>query len=270
MTTDEDFLAAILANPADDHIRLFFADHLEETGREERAEFIRVQCELARLGQDEVSPEQLRVTGEVGRLARRQREIWNMPKAGYWWGSDCYVSLGRSLFDRALTPQNGKAAGLVRRGFVAEIRLPIAAFSGKTCERCGGTGRLRFYHNVEIELVEDCDQCDGDGQLVVALFVQHPINRTIVTDREPLATGSGGSDLFTWYEADFWDSRVETGRENNLPRDVFNRLTGSISQSMTYRSYRKKGDAASALSAALVAIGRERAAEKKAQPQGAA
>ena len=41
------FLAAIAANPDDDTPRLIFADWLEEHGEPERAEFVRVQVELA-------------------------------------------------------------------------------------------------------------------------------------------------------------------------------------------------------------------------------
>ena len=44
----EDFLAAILEAPDDDAPRLVYADWLDEHGQPERAEFIRVQCELAR------------------------------------------------------------------------------------------------------------------------------------------------------------------------------------------------------------------------------
>lgn len=42
-------LEAIIANPADDLPRLIYCDWLEERGEAERAEFIRIQCELARL-----------------------------------------------------------------------------------------------------------------------------------------------------------------------------------------------------------------------------
>jgi uncharacterized protein (TIGR02996 family) len=42
------FLAAIRAEPDDDTHRLVYADWLEENGHPARAEFIRVQCELAR------------------------------------------------------------------------------------------------------------------------------------------------------------------------------------------------------------------------------
>jgi uncharacterized protein (TIGR02996 family) len=41
-------LAAIRASPADDAPRLVYADWLDEHGQPQRAEFIRVQCELAR------------------------------------------------------------------------------------------------------------------------------------------------------------------------------------------------------------------------------
>jgi uncharacterized protein (TIGR02996 family) len=49
MTQDEAFLADIIANPDDDTPRLVYADWLEDHGRQPRAEFIRLQCELARL-----------------------------------------------------------------------------------------------------------------------------------------------------------------------------------------------------------------------------
>src|SRR5437868_1021578 len=56
MTHDEAFQADIRANPDDDAPRLIYADWLEEHGDEagifaarERAEFVRVQCELERL-----------------------------------------------------------------------------------------------------------------------------------------------------------------------------------------------------------------------------
>lgn len=46
---DQPFLDAIRANPSDDTPRRVYADYLVETGRPERAEFIQVQCEIARL-----------------------------------------------------------------------------------------------------------------------------------------------------------------------------------------------------------------------------
>lgn len=47
--TERDFLLAIHENPDDDAPRLMFADWLSENGQDERAELVRVQCELDRL-----------------------------------------------------------------------------------------------------------------------------------------------------------------------------------------------------------------------------
>jgi uncharacterized protein (TIGR02996 family) len=46
--TDQALFAAILADPEDDAPRLVYADWLDEHGDSDRAEFIRVQCDLAR------------------------------------------------------------------------------------------------------------------------------------------------------------------------------------------------------------------------------
>ena len=48
MSDETALLAAIRAAPDDDAPRLIYADWLDEHGQPERAEFIRVQCELAR------------------------------------------------------------------------------------------------------------------------------------------------------------------------------------------------------------------------------
>jgi uncharacterized protein (TIGR02996 family) len=52
VTHEDAFLADIVENPDDDGVRLIYADWLEDHGQPERAEFIRVQCELARLTED--------------------------------------------------------------------------------------------------------------------------------------------------------------------------------------------------------------------------
>ena len=52
MTDETPFLEAIADRPYDDAPRLVFADWLDERGDTEWAEFIRVQCELAQMPQD--------------------------------------------------------------------------------------------------------------------------------------------------------------------------------------------------------------------------
>jgi uncharacterized protein (TIGR02996 family) len=75
MTADERALIqAIIANPDDDLPRLVYADWLEEHGRPERAEFIRVQCELARVGFDPVR--RRRLQKQARQLLHRYGERW--------------------------------------------------------------------------------------------------------------------------------------------------------------------------------------------------
>jgi uncharacterized protein (TIGR02996 family) len=59
-------LRDICENPADDGLRLVYADWLEENGQPERAEFIRIQIERARLTPENSRQEELR---------RRQQEL---------------------------------------------------------------------------------------------------------------------------------------------------------------------------------------------------
>src|SRR3954454_19585646 len=84
------FLAAICRSPDDDAPRLVYADWLEEHGDPERAEFIRVQCEL----------EPMRDQYEIDRAAElhtREKELlwkhqdgWLGPGMEGWggWGKD--------------------------------------------------------------------------------------------------------------------------------------------------------------------------------------
>ena len=67
MSDEKALLAAIWDEPHDDTVRLVYADWLQENGRPERAEFVRVQCELARLG----------TWGDgVEALTAREGELW--------------------------------------------------------------------------------------------------------------------------------------------------------------------------------------------------
>jgi uncharacterized protein (TIGR02996 family) len=49
MSQDNAFLETIRANPDDDTPRMVYADWLEEQGETDRAEFVRLECQLARL-----------------------------------------------------------------------------------------------------------------------------------------------------------------------------------------------------------------------------
>jgi uncharacterized protein (TIGR02996 family) len=64
VTYDDVFLQAIIESPEDDAHRLVYADWLEEKGQTDRAEFIRVQCELKKLFEGDVRRQQLQARKE--------------------------------------------------------------------------------------------------------------------------------------------------------------------------------------------------------------
>lgn len=75
MTDETRLLRAILAEPFEDTPRLMYADEIEARGERERAEFIRVQCELARFAT--FDPDHRREFNELarGRLAKRMTRL---------------------------------------------------------------------------------------------------------------------------------------------------------------------------------------------------
>jgi uncharacterized protein (TIGR02996 family) len=74
---EQAFLQAILAEPEDDTHRLVFADWLEENGRTERAEFIRLQIERERRPVDD--SERLQPGEREQALLAAHREEWLRP-----------------------------------------------------------------------------------------------------------------------------------------------------------------------------------------------
>ena len=78
-STEESFIREIAENPTDDIPRLVFADWLEEHG-DERGEFIRVQCQLAKL--DEFDPQRYDLESRELQLIRQRSKGWARPFRG--------------------------------------------------------------------------------------------------------------------------------------------------------------------------------------------
>jgi uncharacterized protein (TIGR02996 family) len=76
MSDGDALLQAILDSPDDDGLRLVYADWLEEHSEPERAEFIRVQIELATLKK---GPARDRLLKREAALLKRHREAWLAP-----------------------------------------------------------------------------------------------------------------------------------------------------------------------------------------------
>src|SRR5262245_16313050 len=77
MVEHEGFLQAILAAPEEDAPRLIYADWLEDHGDPDRAAFIRVQIELARLPKDD--PRRADLAGREKGLLDRHAWEWAGP-----------------------------------------------------------------------------------------------------------------------------------------------------------------------------------------------
>lgn len=79
----EAFLRAIFATPDDDTPRLVYADFLEEHRAPERAEFIRVQCELEREGdptrRDRLEARAVELADRLGFSVRERRRGFALP-----------------------------------------------------------------------------------------------------------------------------------------------------------------------------------------------
>lgn len=72
------FLAAIADRPDDDLPRLVYADWLDENGDPDRAEFIRVQIELAKLL--EFDPRRVELKAREDELLTPHRSVWGLPE----------------------------------------------------------------------------------------------------------------------------------------------------------------------------------------------
>src|SRR5689334_19357683 len=137
MTDADDFLAAIIDRPDDDLPRLVFADFLEESGDADRAEFIRVQCELARLPAGH--PDRPALAAREEELLRANRPRWVVPASRlaqqFRRG---FVEVVRTTADRLLAV----AGRLFRTTPVRELRLQDADQHTAALARLPGLARV--------------------------------------------------------------------------------------------------------------------------------
>lgn len=220
---------AILEEPECDLHRLAYADRCEEMGDDARAEFIRVQCELARPCRPGYSYSR-HVDDECAkcdRLGRRERELL-VPHAETWavagldgghWGATADAK-GVSLHhwdDPRYGPMMDVAVTF-RRGFVEEVRITLAGF-------------LRY---------------------VAALFAVHPITSVRLSDRKPC--GQPGQ-AYWWYNGNHPDKAKWHKGSHHLPDGLFHGLVqGEVEGAIV--SYRSRDAALAALSRVCVDHGR--------------
>jgi uncharacterized protein (TIGR02996 family) len=112
MNQDDGFLRAILENPDDDAVRLIYADWLDERGDGDRAEFIRLQCELARRHIEGPCLERLRARER--QLLERHEVEWSAPVRALFRGEEDPYDPFRCSF---------------HRGFVGSVSLTAQMFA---------------------------------------------------------------------------------------------------------------------------------------------
>src|SRR6266536_1271010 len=137
MSLEDAFLADILEHPDDDTPRLVYADWLDDHGQAERAEFIRAQCRLERMAED--NPRRPGLEDRVAELERVWGPQWARPfcrEAKMW---------------------------SFRRGFVAEIWLSATRF-------LAAAGRLFRRSPVRTIHLSNCGR--DLGQLLISPFLR--------------------------------------------------------------------------------------------------
>lgn len=177
MTDGDALVRGILAAPSDDAPRLVYADWLEELGRPEDAEFIRVQIELARLGFDgafhvDALGRLQRLPGHIERLQDRQLELWmggrgrpDLPDDLQTWAMYVHTQHGQSLRIRRGFVERiacfgdvflEVAAGLFRHQPVVQVRLidmhPLAVHDGYLWDRARPIRSRTASHELPEEL----------------------------------------------------------------------------------------------------------------------
>ncbi len=203
MTTTYDFLADIIANPADDTPRLIYADWLEENGEEDYASFIRVQGELAKPLKCELMTRglacqeynlgvaiyrvivQCHACTRYDNLRRRERELL----------SEHQFDWRLQIFGRE-TPF-GRWTTVFRRGFVTEIACTLADWCGTVCGQCRGRGEIEGADwDDGGPYIEPCYICHGSGRIDAhgpALVRAAPLEQVTLTDRSPGWTSTHSS-----------------------------------------------------------------------------
>ena len=134
MTTGDAILRAVFDSPYDDTPRLVFADWLEEHGDPLRAEFIRLQCELA--GQPDCERpefcggdyENCPACARVFAADDRHTEVWGQIGTRL---SLPLVGLGWSVGFRGINLGRPSPRATFNRGFVAWTYLTAADFTAR-------------------------------------------------------------------------------------------------------------------------------------------
>jgi uncharacterized protein (TIGR02996 family) len=237
-------ILAILANPAADLPRLVYADWLDEQVNQsdsDRAEFIRVQCQLdARDPELKVACKHTCMPPNFGgcphrELKVREWELWDRHKTT-WFGERWAILF---LPHEEMGWQPDVREAVIRRGFVAEVADTLDGHLGGECQRCAETG---IYTDDEMT----CSSCSGTGRTpgrLRDLRTRHPIEAVRVTDRRPWRNEDGS---YSW-----WMMYHGTSEE---PADIPETIWKLLPKNDERSNYTTEAAAVEALSQALLSL----------------
>ena len=228
LTDESAFLAAIREAPQDDALRLIFADWLDGNGDEARGEFIRVQCELARLDEKLTGVQfgcdgKHSHSGQAGQiihgilhendprvshhhhddrcqdprksLRSRERDLW-LEFWTAWLDKDSVLFPGQGGVFVDCRFKNKYGEFKFARGFLSHVTLPMKSWIGRECERCRGSGNVPPPTNSDqwLRQLVDCVYCSGIGRVgaLGPAIVRSPVSAVEVvtfSDKRPLYFG---------------------------------------------------------------------------------
>lgn len=239
------FLVRILDANTDDTPRLVFADWLDEHGRPDQAELIRVQCELRRYenpdriataGVDADLPPLLvavQMTAQVcylDRLTSRRDAL--IESNGREWV--------KSLWERWATPGFGPVTTdwWFDRGLV-HTSVAFDDWFGGACTQCEGRGQVTSAHGPNFRYEDRCPRCEGTGfrpGVGRRAVREHPVGGVIFHDRAPLcAISTPGEGPCGWVRMTALPAGLvaEGGASARIVDRVFDRMVADVQRSTT-------------------------------------
>lgn len=300
MTTSTDdraaFLRTIVADPEDDTVRLAFADWLDENDDPARAEFIRVQVELARIdhdhaplsedGYDDPDGADCAICDRLIELRPREDALLTAHRAEWLNGPACAVCGGRGklkqygAFEKKTDPAcvachgAGDAGGLVR-DFYYTLTAGDPTHNRRECSRVDFARGFPF--RVIVPRLEDAitwervgnadDMSDRRDEYMptpwlAAVCRHHPVTEIVCLDTVPWEYVEGGTvESYQW-----WD-RPDSDGDNtgNVPVPLFEIMwqewKGSREGDSEGRwlSWKDRSDAVDALAEAIVTFATQNA-----------
>jgi uncharacterized protein (TIGR02996 family) len=219
-------LAAVLDEPGDDLPRLVMADWLDEHGESERAEFIRIQCELAPFpnASDTPQPGHMTPASRWVELRERERELGGPAEPGeirpnFWEWFGKHMPSGDPFY----------TGHTISRGFVSEVRCTLADWCGGPCARCAHVADHYPPETYQAQMFASCPTCHGTGRIPGAgprIVREHPVTRVVITDRNPETYPDEMTETtqYQWFESR--EPRISVD-DRRLPPELFRLCCGT-------------------------------------------